>query len=592
VTGDIVKDRFVLDECLASSTASQVFRALDQRRAEAGDDDPWVVLKLVATVPGEESRAVRALRREAAISQGLEHPNLPWVRGIDHDGPHTFLCLAWLEGESLGTILDSRGHRPMTRLQALQIVEGIGHALSYLHGLGITHADVKPGNILVSPEGHATLLDLGVALRPDAAESGPVHGYTPEYASPEVLRGEVPTPADDLFSLACVAYRMLSGRRAFGDHNAREAAAAGMRPERPETLSPPQWRALDQALAYQRAGRQHDVQLFLAQLKGLREEFAAAADAVAAPESTSDAAAASPAPDPARDRARSPPRWWPAVAVMAVVAALAAVFLFRVPETAPLPPVETAAVPRETPAARPISRPGSPAGAAIAAQAPVPAPPAAAAVTAAPRPGPRASASASASPSTSPSPSNSPLPQVRPAPIDRTPPRVAPTTPVAAVPAPVARQAPLPVTPGSTSAVVPVAVASSPVAAPATGPTTGPTASPTVAPAPKGGVPDSSDGSPDSDARVPFSSLAVSRYVEPRYPRNAATRRVAGWVDVVFSVSAAGRAEEIRVIAADPPGVFDDAALAAVRRWRFDAAGSNALTAPVHSGIRMRFDPE
>ena len=269
VTGDLLLNRFVLHECLSSGPAISVFRALDQRRQATGEANPWVVLKVVTAWPGQEPRALLTLRREAAISQGLEHPNLPWIRGLDRDGPHTFLCLAWLPGKSLATMLDQRGARPMIPEAALNILAGIGQALTYLHGLGITHADVKPGNILVSGEGHATLLDLGVALGPDNGDQVSAHGYTPQYASPEVLDGALPTPADDLFSLACVAYRMLTGRRPFGEGNACEAAANGERPEQPDNLSPAQWRALDQALAWCRADRQRDVQSFLAQLSGL-----------------------------------------------------------------------------------------------------------------------------------------------------------------------------------------------------------------------------------------------------------------------------------------------------------------------------------
>jgi protein TonB len=85
---------------------------------------------------------------------------------------------------------------------------------------------------------------------------------------------------------------------------------------------------------------------------------------------------------------------------------------------------------------------------------------------------------------------------------------------------------------------------------------------------------------------VPFSSLTVRRYVEPDYPRNAAARRLPGWVDVAFAVDASGRTREVRVVGAEPPGVFDEAALAAVRRGRFAAT-----TGPVDSQIRVRFDP-
>ena len=243
--GDVLKNRFVLHQCLADGSTSRLFRALDRRREAAGDPDPWVVLKVVTAPPGpgsgeREPRALQALRREAAIAQGLEHPNLPRILGIDHDGPHTFVCMAWLEGESLAAILDSRGTRPMTRVQALHIIEGVGRALIHLHAKGITHADVKPGNILVTAQGDATLLDFGVALGPGAGDLPAVRGFTPEYASPDVLAGSEPTPSDDLFSLACVAYRMLGGHRAFGAVTARgRRRPTAARPRRRGTCPPP-----------------------------------------------------------------------------------------------------------------------------------------------------------------------------------------------------------------------------------------------------------------------------------------------------------------------------------------------------------------
>jgi protein TonB len=87
---------------------------------------------------------------------------------------------------------------------------------------------------------------------------------------------------------------------------------------------------------------------------------------------------------------------------------------------------------------------------------------------------------------------------------------------------------------------------------------------------------------------VPFSTLTVRNYVEPEYPRNAAARRLQGWVDVDFVVEASGRTRDARVVAAEPPQVFEAAALAAVRRWRFTVAPGEA---PVSSRIRVRFDP-
>ena len=533
--GAVLKNRFVLLSCLANGPASQLFCASDRRRQATGEADARVALKVVTAADGREPRALKALRREAAIAQGLNHPNLPRILGIDRDGPHTFLCMELLAGESLAAILDSRGSRPMTRVQALHIVDGVCRALAHVHDQRITHADVKPANILVTPEGDATLLDFGVAVGPGASDLPAVRGYTPEYASPEVLGGAEPTPADDIFSLACVAYRMLSGYRAFGEGNARDAELAGLRPARPENLSAVQWRALDRGLAFTRAGRQPDVPAFLAQLKGARDEAAAFTDlSVIEPEATLA---------PAAQVRPGLLRFWPAFVVLAAVLAAGVVWRSREPvlEEAAAPPLPAVATTDTSTAIRPVAEEPPPAEILAPAASP-PAAPVTPPTEAKPRAKPAPAVARAARPAVN----------TRPA-IQAASPRAEPLPPETALTAD---------DPPATERIV-----AAPLAEP---------------------VPRQEPALPDTtvtSARVPFSSLTVRRYVEPAYPRNAVARRVSGWVDVNFSVDAAGRTRDVRVRNAEPPRVFDDAAVAAVRRWRF-AAGS-----PVETGIRVKFDP-
>lgn len=524
--GAVLKNRFVLLDCLANGPTSQLFCASDRRRQSAGEADARVALKVVTAAEGHEPRALQALRREAAIAQGLNHPNLPRILGIDRDGPHTFLCMELLEGESLAAILDSRGSRPMTRVQALHIVDGVCRALSHVHDQCITHADVKPANILVTPQGEATLLDFGVALGPGASDLPAVRGYTPEYASPEVLGGAEPTAADDIFSLACVAYRMLRGYRAFGEGNARDAELAGLRPARPENLSAVQWRALDRGLAFTRAGRQPDVATFLAQLKGARDEGASFTDLPVVEPETLLA--------PEAEVRRSLLQYWSAFVVLAGVVVAGVVFMSS--DTAPTPPGSLPADPVATTASQPVSEPVTVDLPKAEVTAPVVSPSA-----------PPASPPAVVKPGTK----TAPVVKKRPA-IQASRPRAEPAPPAT------------PLTVDDRPAPDGDGVAAAP-----------------PEPVQERALPDTAVAS----ARVPYSSLTVRRYVEPEYPRNALTRRVSGWVDVNFSVDAAGRTRDVLVRNAEPPGVFDDAALAAVRRWRF-AAG-----APATSGIRVRFNP-
>jgi TonB family protein len=543
--GDVLRNRYVLHQCLADGSTCRLFRALDRRREAAGDADPWVVLKVVTVAAGggtdADQRALDALRREAALSRGLDHPHLPRVLALDRDGPHGFLAMAWVEGDSLAAILDGRGSRPMTRVQALQILEGVGRALTHLHARGITHADVKPGNILVTAAGHATLIDLGVAVGPGTGDLPPARGLTPEYASPEVLAGAEPVPADDLFSLGCVAYRMLAGHRAFGDVTADQAAAAGSRPARPGQLSPAQWRALDRALAFTRADRQPDVATFLAQLRGGRDEVHATTEA--------------PAPVHAPEPSGTPPgrrRFGVAAGALAAlaVAIVATLWLSRTDEPPtgasrpeagpPAAAAPRASLPRAAPTPPATAAPSSPVAPPAAVLQPAGAAPAPAA------PAPRAPATTARRPATA----AAPRPPSRPRPAELAgPPLPEPESP-AATPA-------APESPGAAIAAAAGTAGDGPAAAPT----------------------------------VPFSSLAVRRYAEPNYPRNAAARRLAGWVDVSFTVEASGRTRDVQVAGAEPAGVFEEAAVAAVRRWRFASREDDAAAGPVRTQVRVRFDP-
>lgn len=278
VPGVVLRDRFVLYSRLESGgSMGQIFKALDRHREEAGARNPWVAIKVVSQPLARYAQAREALRHEAASARRLSHPNIVRVFDFDRDGDHTFMTMEWLEGESLARLLDRRRGRPLARHHAMKIAEGLCRGLAHAHAQGLVHADVKPANLFVTPTGLTKLLDFGVAraLRgsDDPELAGGLRGHTPEYASCEVLEGRDPMPQDDLFSLACVTYRMLAGQRVFGGRTALEAEAAGIEPAPIANLPHSQWRALARALAFRRADRFPDVTSFIAALKGPREEL-------------------------------------------------------------------------------------------------------------------------------------------------------------------------------------------------------------------------------------------------------------------------------------------------------------------------------
>lgn len=320
--GMVLKDCYVLGDRLGGGGMADIYKALDRRRERAGSPGPWVALKIV-TITGEQGIAAVALQREAALAGRLEHPNVVRVFGLDRDGPHLFLAMELLEGESLARRLDQRRQRPLARLHALPLIEGLCRGLAHIHAAGLVHGDIKPGNLFVTVDERVKIIDFGVAR--DLQSPGPatLPGHTAEYASCEVLAGEPPEPADDIFSAACVAYRLLAGQRPFGNRTAIEAEAAGLRPAPIDSLTAGQWRALDQALAFRRSDRPADISGFLAGLKGLRDE----PDPVPPPARPQAPRAEIEQPRPGKRRAKtsSPSSRWRYVGTWATFVALCAI---------------------------------------------------------------------------------------------------------------------------------------------------------------------------------------------------------------------------------------------------------------------------
>lgn len=260
--GSVLRDRFLLQERIAGGSMGVVYKALDRRLAEVDGVDPWVAIKVLTPQLARNAQALRALQQEAAKGRCLLHPNIVRFLDLDRDEDLYFIVMEWLDGKSLGSILDDSGSKKIDKETALDVVKQVAKALDYAHRLGVVHADVKPGNILVSPDGEIKLFDFGAArvrqkrlegqANSDADEPGAV---APAYSSMQVLTGEEPVAADDVFSLGCLMYRLVAGYRVFGPRNAAEAADTGMEPQRPQGLNDTEWHALRKALSYSRVSR-------------------------------------------------------------------------------------------------------------------------------------------------------------------------------------------------------------------------------------------------------------------------------------------------------------------------------------------------
>jgi serine/threonine protein kinase len=152
----------------------------------------------------------RRFVREAQAAGGLAHPNVVRI----YDGGEDFLVMELLEGEPLGAMLRRRGALPVD--SALRILRSVAGALDHAHARGIVHRDVKPGNIMMCSDGEPKLMDFGLAVM-DGEELSVDDKFlgTPAYMAPEqIARGDA-SLRSDLFSLAVVAYEMLTGQRPF-----------------------------------------------------------------------------------------------------------------------------------------------------------------------------------------------------------------------------------------------------------------------------------------------------------------------------------------------------------------------------------------
>src|SRR6476661_1946615 len=192
-----------------------VWRAMDLRLQRLVAVKQLLVQPNLSPRASDEARA-RALR-EARIAARLHHPNAIVVYDVaEHEG-EPCLVMEYLPSRSLAAVLAERGCLPVPEVAS--IGRQIASALAAAHAAQIVHRDVKPGNILITDDGTAKITDFGVSRAAGdvtVTQTGMMAG-TPAYLAPEVARGQVPTPASDVFSLGATLYASVEGCGPFGD---------------------------------------------------------------------------------------------------------------------------------------------------------------------------------------------------------------------------------------------------------------------------------------------------------------------------------------------------------------------------------------
>jgi serine/threonine-protein kinase len=231
--------------------------------------DRFVAVKAIS-LSSQNPEEVREYRErffhEAQAAGRLLHPGIVTIfdTGEDPEGHIAYIVMEYIAGQSLDRML-SEGSKKLPLDTALRLTGELAEALDHAHGQGVIHRDMKPANILVTPEGHAKIADFGIAKMNLAYQtvSGRVLG-TPAYMSPEQLEGETVDKRSDLFSLGAILYRIVTGYGPFQGNstatvcfkvaNRDPVRATALDPELPPELDAVITRALekDPALRYQR----------------------------------------------------------------------------------------------------------------------------------------------------------------------------------------------------------------------------------------------------------------------------------------------------------------------------------------------------
>lgn len=269
--GRVLRRRYRIEAVIGQGGMGTVFQVLDEFRLETPGTQR-LAIKVLHPAVAKRAELLADLRREFQSLQLLSHPNIIRVFDFDRDGASVFFTMELLTGAPLNRILQVRKLRRFERPRALAIIRDLGAALSYAHSRGTVHGDLNLQNIFITGAGELRVMSFGAshkarqsARTPDPEMTLPSSAST--YASCQVLEGERADARDDVFSLACIAYLLLSGSHPFPKRTAIEARDAKLKIRRPADLSRGQWHALRSALHWDRGHRPADVQPWLSELE-------------------------------------------------------------------------------------------------------------------------------------------------------------------------------------------------------------------------------------------------------------------------------------------------------------------------------------
>ncbi|ESS70620.1 putative serine/threonine-protein kinase Sps1 [Methyloglobulus morosus KoM1] len=274
--GDLLNNRYRLEQELGQGGMGSVFKALDLHRQEINARNQYVAIKILLPALSDDRVLVVGFHREAEKSQKLTHPNIIKVFDASRDGNRHYMVMEYLEGKPLNNIISQHGAFPLKN--AFPIISAIGRGLAHAHENNIIHSDLKPANVFIlAGSNEVKILDFGIASElkitgnKDETIFNPrmLGGLTIQYASFEMLNGSTAAdPRDDIYAFGLIVYELLTGKHPYNKKSASEVFLEQKRgtfiqPLPPKELTARQWQLLSQAISIEQDRRPKNLQKWL-----------------------------------------------------------------------------------------------------------------------------------------------------------------------------------------------------------------------------------------------------------------------------------------------------------------------------------------
>lgn len=231
----ILNNRYQVDAQMGSGGMAVVYKARDLML------ERWVAIKVLRKSFSGDPAFGERFRQEAKAAANLAHPNIVTVHDFGFDKGRLFIVMEFVPGITLKELIHQRGR--LTTEDAIHLMVQSCAGIGYAHRAGLVHCDVKPQNILVTPDQRVKVTDFGIAralasIHED--EKSDVVWGSPQYFSPEQAAGKAPSPASDVYSLGVIFFEMLTGQLPFKGTTSAELSQQHreVRPPEPRFLNP------------------------------------------------------------------------------------------------------------------------------------------------------------------------------------------------------------------------------------------------------------------------------------------------------------------------------------------------------------------